>query len=392
MLTRAETTPVEMTADRRAVPAVDRPVRVLHVITGLGVGGAESMLASLVGAHPPELDQEVVSLGSNGFHADEMRRQGIRVTELALEHLIGVPLGVQKLLAAVQHMKPQVVQGWMYHGNLAALAAATLSGRRRQTCLAWGIRCSDRDLSYERFRNRAVIHAGTYLSPLSDVLVANSRAGLDFHIKHGYRCRESLFIHNGIDVERYRPDADLRARMRTALGIAPEAVVVAHVARVHPMKDHATLVDVARRVPGTWVLAIGAGTGALDGPPNLLKLGRREDVPALLAASDIVASTSVYGEGFSNAIAEGMAAGLVPVATDVGDARMIIGDAGSVVAPRSAQDLADAIAALAALPREELGRKGAYARERVKTLYGLDASVRAFATLYRRLATERALA
>jgi glycosyltransferase involved in cell wall biosynthesis len=389
MLTHAETTRADAA---RAQIAANGAVRVLHVITGLGVGGAESMLASLVGARPPELEQEVVSLLSNGFHAAEMRKRGTPVSELDFEDITKVPADAWKLVAAIRRMKPHVVQGWMYHGNLAALAAATLSGRRRQTQLAWGIRCSDRDTGAERLQLRAVIRASAHLSPLSDALVANSQAGLNYHAKHGYRSPQMLVIRNGIDTRRYHPASGLRMQMRDSLGLAPTDLVVAHVARVHPMKDHATLVDIARLSPNVCVLAIGAGTEALDGPSNLRKLGRRDDVPALLAASDVIASTSAYGEGFSNAIAEGMAAGLVPVATDVGDAREIIGDTGPVVAPRAAKQFAEALGVLSALHREDLSRRGASARARIETRFGLEASIRSFTTLYQRLVAKRAVA
>jgi glycosyltransferase involved in cell wall biosynthesis len=390
MLTQSETSHEETTVAVRVEGA--RPVRVLHVITSLGVGGAESMLASLVGARPPELEQEVVSLLSYGFHAAEMRRRGTPVSELDLQDLAKVPSDAWKLVAAIRRMKPHVVQGWMYHGNLAALAAVTLSGRRRQTQLAWGIRCSDRDTGAERLQLRAVIRASAHLSPLSDALVANSQAGLEYHSKHGYCSRQMLVIHNGIDTRRYHPESALRTQMRDTLGLAPSDLVVAHVARMHPMKDHATLIEVARLLPNVRLLAIGAGTEELDGPPNLRRLGRRDDIPALLAASDVIASTSAYGEGFSNAVAEGMAAGLVPVATDVGDAREIIGDTGSVVAPKAAKLFADAIAALAALRREDLSSKGSKARTRIETRFGLDTSIRSFTALYQRLVAERAVA
>jgi glycosyltransferase involved in cell wall biosynthesis len=386
MVTQAETARAEAPAFAPVASAAGGPVRVLHVITGLGVGGAEAMLTSLVGARPPELEQEVVSLLSDGFHAAPIRKAGTPLLELDFANVLKIPLETRKLVIAIRRMKPHVVQGWMYHGNLVATAAVGVSGRRNQTCLAWGIRCSDRR---ERLRSNVIIRAGAPLSRFTDVLVANSRVGLDYHAKQGYRSDQMLVIHNGIDTSRYHPDAALGTRVRRELGLAPTDLVVAHVARVHPMKDHATLVDVARRLPGVCVLAIGAGTEALEGPANLRRLGRRDDVAALLAASDVIASTSAYGEGFSNAVAEGMAVGLVPVATDVGDAREIIGDSGAVVPRRSGKELAAAIANLAALPREELAHRGAAARARIETRFGLDAAIRSFTTLYQRLAVER---
>jgi glycosyltransferase involved in cell wall biosynthesis len=356
---------------------------VLHVITGLGVGGAESMLASLVGAKPPELEQRIVSLVGGGFHTLEVRKRGTPVVELAFDSPSRALMNVWSLVDIVRKMRPHVVQGWMYHGNLAALCAVRLAGLQCQTTVAWGIRCSDR--VGESLQLRAVIRAGISLSRFADVIVANSQAGLDFHRSYGYRCREMLVVQNGIDTSRFRSDPATRARLRQELGIGSGEVVLAHVARVHPMKDHAMLLDIAWRLPHVTVLAVGAGTESLTNLPNLRRLGRREDVPGILAAADIIVSTSAYGEGFSNAIAEGMAAGLVPVATDVGDAREIVGGVGSIVQRRAPAKMAAALEALAALPREELARKGALARDRVETFFSLRTSLRNFTQLYVRL-------
>jgi glycosyltransferase involved in cell wall biosynthesis len=361
-------------------------VRVLHVITGLGVGGAESMLASVVGAHSTELDQAVVSLMPNGYHAPRIRERGTPVTELALGGPVSAPMAVSRLARIVSRMRPHVVQGWMYHGNLAALGAVVLSGRRSHTKLAWGIRCSDRDPSTESRQLRAVVRLGAAFANRSDILVANSQVGLDYHVGLGYRCSRTLVLHNGIDVERFRPDPKTRASMRATLGIRPDELVLAHVARVHPMKDHGTFVEAMRSFPGLKGLAVGAGTEGLPPLPNLLRLGRRSDVAAILAASDAIVSSSAFGEGFSNAIAEGMSTGLVAIATDVGDSKVIVGDTGWIVPIRSVFALREAITSLVRLPRNELARRGEESRLRVVSRFSLDSAVKAFTGLYLQLA------
>jgi glycosyltransferase involved in cell wall biosynthesis len=360
-------------------------VRVLHVITGLGVGGAESMLASLVGAHPGALDQSVVSLVPNGFHAASIRAGGTRVTELALDSPLALPREIWRLAALVRATRPHAVQGWMYHGNLAALAAVALSGRRRRTRVAWGIRCSDRDSSTESLQLRAVIKFGATFAGFGDLLVANSQAGLAYHQQLGYQCDRTVVVHNGIDTKRYRPNAEARAALRASLGFRPEDVVLAHVARVHPMKDHKNFVAALRHLPRVKALAVGVGTDGLPDLPNLSRLGRRSDIPALLAASDVVVSSSAFGEGFSNAMAEGMSTGLVPVATDVGDARVIVGETGWVVAPRSPRALADALQEIASLDPAALAARGARARDRILSRFSLEAAIDEFTRLYQDL-------
>ena len=84
-----------------------------------------------------------------------------------------------------------------------------------------------------------------------------------------------IIIPNGIDTDRFRPDPEARARLRQALGIAREANVVVHVARVDPMKDHATLLSAMERVPNATLLLVGKGTERLAAPPRVLGLGER---------------------------------------------------------------------------------------------------------------------
>lgn len=343
---------------------------------------------SLVTSGAPAIEHLVVSLIPGGFHAKTLRDRGICVTELALDRAARAPIEVTRLARLIGRVRPDIVQGWMYHGNLAALLGLRLSGRRPKTPLVWGIRCSDVDKPEEPLRVKLVIRASAQLSPFADVLVANSYTGLDDHARLRFRSPRQLVIHNGVDTGRFRPDPQARAAARRDLGLLPTEVVIAHVARVHRMKDHASFVEALKSLPGVRALAIGAGTEQLPDTPGLLRLGRRADVPALLAASDIIASSSTYGEGFSNAVAEGMAAGLVPIATDCGDARYIIGDTGSVVPVRSPDALARALDGVRRLSPPELGARGARARDRICRMFGQEVFVQRFADLYSGLSSQ----
>jgi glycosyltransferase involved in cell wall biosynthesis len=362
------------------------PLRILHVITGLDVGGAESMLSALARSAPEYgLEHRVVSLKSNGFHAATLRAAGVSVTELGLAASRPNPLALWRLARLIARAKPALVQGWLYHGDLAALLGLALSGRRGVTPLAWSLRCSELAQRAYGPGLRLAIGACTTLSHVPEIVVANSEAGLSAHLARGYRPRRSAVIWNGIDLVRFAPDPAKRAATRRALGIAEGKKVVAHVARLDPMKDHETLLAALARLPDVSCLAIGAGTEALPDLPNLLRLGRREDVPSLLAAADLVISSSAFGEGFSNALAEGMAAGLPCVATDVGDARILVGETGVVVPPRSPERLAAAIAGLFAEETVVWRRRSEASRRRIAERFSLARATTDFAQLYRNL-------
>lgn len=360
----------------------DDSSKVMHVITGLGVGGAETMLASLAEAEaasgaPPT----VVSLTPGGPVAGRLEEAGVPVCDLGMVAGRPSPGGVLRLRGLIRRIRPRVLQSWMYHANLVATAALALSGRRMRTAHYWGIRCSDMDLGAYGWSFRAVVRAGAVLSRRPDAIVSNSKAGIAVHEALGYRPRRYVLIDNGIDTGRFRPDPAARAEMRTALGLAPAAPVIASVARVDPMKDYASLLAALDRLSGVTAIVAGSGTETLPERPDLLRLGRRDDVPRVLAAADLIVSASAYGEGFSNALAEGMACGLPAVATDVGDARRIIGDTGTIVSPRDPAGLATAIEAY--FRGSDRAAAGAAARLRIETDFSLDRAVSGFRRLHR---------
>jgi glycosyltransferase involved in cell wall biosynthesis len=278
--------------------------------------------------------------------------------------------------------KPAIVQSWMYHADLAATLALYWSGRRQSTRLIWGLRCSDMDTSHYGVRLRAVIWACALLSGRPNAIVSNSTAGRDFHISMGYPPSQFVIIPNGIDVDRFRPSPAARHRFRAELGLASDERVVAHVARVDPMKDHRCFFDSLDLLPQTRALLIGQGTEHLPPHPRILRLGRRDDVPALLNAADVIVSSSAFGEGFSNAIAEGMASGLPAVATDTGDARQLVGETGVVVPPRDPRALAAGIASIFSAGGDAVRVRGLMARRRVEDLFSLHHAVGAFRKLY----------
>jgi glycosyltransferase involved in cell wall biosynthesis len=192
-------------------------------------------------------------------------------------------------------------------------------------------------------------------------------------------------IYNGTDTDRFQPNPAIRAAQRERLGIPADALVAIHVARVDPMKDHQTFLQAMAGLPNVFGILVGAGTDRLEIPANVRALGFRSDLPSLYPLADIVVSSSAFGEGFSNAIAEGMSAGLVPVATDVGDASHIAGEVGRLVPAQAAPALREAIAALAQLSPAERARQGQLARQRIVDNFTLDRAVDAFSSLYQTL-------
>jgi len=354
---------------------------VLHVIPSLATGGAEHMLASLVTANrTASYPQAVVNLMGGGTYAEPIRKAGVPIYELGL-NLFNGPIVVLRLASLIRKLSPVSIQSWLYYGDLIATLALVLSGRRRKTKLYWGVRCSDISQRFNA-RSRLIVAACVRLSHLPDAVVANSYAGRRDHERIGYRPAAFAVIPNGVDTTKFRSSSADRARIRGELGIAETTPFVIHVGRVNPMKDHATFLRVAAAMPEVRFAAIGHGTEALQTPPNVLKLGLRHDLQAIYAAADCLISTSLFGEGFSNVIAEAMASGIPAVATDIGDAREIIGDAGFVVPPGNAEAIAVALRTLLSESAERRRERAGQCRERIATRFSLERAVAHFDALY----------
>jgi glycosyltransferase involved in cell wall biosynthesis len=362
------------------------PIPIVHVITGLGTGGAEMMLTKTVLAlEHLGFRNHVAALVSGGALAERLRAAGVPVTELGLRlearRSFEAFIGLVRLL---RRERPQVVQTWLYHADLLGTVAARVA---RVPRLAWNLRCSDMDLRHYGRMTRLVLRCLAWLSPLPDLIISNSHAGLEVHRRLGYRPRRSEVVPNGFDFDRFQPDASVRAAVRRELGLPESAPIIINVARVDPMKDHPTLLAAFAKVRAVRgdarLLLVGRRTERLPSVSGVIALGERTDVERLLAAADAFSLNSKFGEGFPNALGEAMACGLPCVVSDVGDCAAIVGDSGRVVAPGDPEALATALLALLSPAGRDLGLR---ARDRAAANFQMPAIAARYAAIYRSLA------
>lgn len=373
----------------------------LHVITALNYGGAEAMLAKLMSQHqvmPSLANSVVVSLLKPGIVGEQMARRGVTVETLDLRYPWHLPRAAARLDRIVRRHAPDLIQGWMYHGNVAASLAAKMAPGYPP--LLWNIRHSLSRPSAERWRSRAVIRLGALLSKGPQATIYNSATSRKEHAAYGYCPDRAVVIPNGFDCGQYRPDGSerpSRQRIQEQFGIGRDSLLVAMVARNHPMKDHATAIEAAGRARqmghDVHLLLVGAGTDMLTQklktacadwlPPDRLTLvGDRRDVAEWLPGCDIVTLSSAWGEGFPNILGEAMASGVPCVATDVGDSGAIVGDGGICVPSEQPTELAEAIATLCragAAGRRLIGERG---RTRILTEFSLPVVAQRYANLY----------
>jgi len=375
-------------------------IKVVHIITGLKVGGAENMLCKLV-THPQgaHITHEVVSLGEVGPLGERIQQASISVHALGMHPNRPDPGPVLQLARWLRKSQPDVILTWLYHADLVGGMANKLAGNFP---LAWNVRRS--------YMDRATLKPSTFLlgrlcCRLSHVLpqriLCCSHAGMEEHIRLGYNSAKMEVIPNGFDTEAFRPDPVARTAIRQELGLPEETMLIGMLGRFHPMKDHHNLVQAAALLrktrPDVHFVCAGAqmnrentelSTWLRDADlcDNFHLLGPRTDVPLLTASLDLATLSSRSGEGFPNVIGEAMACGVPCVVTDVGDAGYIVGETGIVVSPRSPVALKSAWHRMLALSPHARHELGSQARQRIQSEFSLDRIVCQYENFFKEMA------
>ena len=378
------------------------PVRILHVITGLGTGGAESSLLRVISHTQHHASHAVVSLTTSGSRGEELLARGVPVYTLGLARGSIAPAALVDLRRIVREFQPTCVQGWMYHGNLAA-SLVSLTGAHTGPVL-WNVRHALDAWDRESGTLRGMVRVSAMLSRHPHRIIYNSHRAAAQHIARGFMAGSTHVIPNGVILKRYAINRDERIPARNALGIPANAFVIGMIARVDPLKDHRTFLGAVAQHAATdretWFVLAGAGTeaGALGQPAPLdeplrslvnahpelatriLRLGERHDVPDLMNVCDTLAMTS-RSEGSPNVVAEAMACGIPCVVTDVGDAAHLVGDSGIVVKVGDALGIANAWRHLCDNPTERAAR-GQRAVERIRKYFSADREQAAYIALW----------
>ena len=372
-----------------------KPTKITHLIVGLDVGGAERFMCRLIDMHQdkPQYEHRVISLTSKGVLGPTLEASGIAVTALGMRSLRDVPRTYFRLKAALRRDLPDVLQCWMYYADLLGGVAGKRLGI---PTILWGIRNSHFESGGTRLKRaiRKVCAVLSHTLPTKVVCVAESAR--DVHALAGYRRDAMIVIHNGYDPENFTYSDAGRYELRAQMGLNEDHVLIGSVGRYSAAKDQASFIKAAamvgRHQPNTHFLLVGrdlteqnqtitALIGATGFPERFTLLGERSDVAACMSAMDIFCLHSKT-EGFPNVLGEAMCIGLPCVATDVGDAKVLLGDAGMVVSKDSTAELAAALGSMAALNAGERQAMGQRARQRIQSTFTLEHAVKKFEALY----------
>lgn len=358
---------------------------ILFLTRSLGRGGAERQLALLAKglAKKGFVVGVIVFYGENRCEK-ELVSEGVCLIDLDKKGRWDVFPFLYRLVKHVRKQEPTVLHSYMGVSNILA---ACLKALLPKTNIVWGVRSSNVKLAhYDRFL-RWVYKVECNLARFSDHIIANSNAGKEYAVKNNFPREKISVIPNGIDTDYFAFSNIGRKKVRGELGFSDHELVIGLVARVDPMKGHAIFLHVAKILldsePELNFICVGDGelryknelihlADKLKISKKIHWMGARDDMPNVYSSLDIFCSSSVYGEGFSNSIAEAMACGVPVVTTDVGDASLIVGDTGSVVKPNDASVLASEIKNLVNMERKERHILGMNCSSRIVSEFSVE--------------------
>ena len=373
-----------------------RKITIMHIITGLSTGGAEMMLYNLLSRSDHQKFQPIViSLMNKDDLGQRIEQLGIPVYILDLASGKPTINATIKLIQLVKEIKPDLIQGWMYHGNLAAQFASWIS--KEKIPVFWGIHHSINSLYSEKKLTQLLIRLGAIVSHQTNQVIFVSAQSKSQHESLGYSKIKSQIIPNGFDIDAFKPSMAARLKFREELFLPTDTLLIGSIARYHPMKDHANFLKAAALLLAkvTKVHFVMVGTEVDVNNQDLIYLikdlgiksqvhllGERRDIPQITPALDIMTSASAYGEAFPLVIGEAMSCGVPCVVTDVGDSAWIVGDTGYVVEPKNAEALANAWAELIDLGTEARQVIGQRARDKIEQSFAIEAIVARYESLY----------
>ncbi|MEI6286993.1 MAG: glycosyltransferase [Bacillota bacterium] len=317
---------------------MSKKIKVVHVISGTHIGGAERMLQKIVRYTDKScFDVEIISLNGMGVIGRELVADGIAVHAFSLnsKHFFSSLIAIARLLRKLQ---PDIVQTWMYHGDFFGGVLAKICTKAK---IIWGVRVALHGKQLERRSTWALALLNALLSYfVPDVIISNSLDGRDTHIRFGYAKNKFILLPNGFETERFKFNSAKREEVRAQWQVNDQEFVIGMAGRYAAQKDWSTFLKLINelRKKNLQVKAIICGLDIddenrdlienidkLDNKDSVILLGPLTNMIDYYCGLDLFVLTSLF-EGFPNVVGEALAIGIPCVVTDAGDCRELVDD------------------------------------------------------------------
>lgn len=328
-------------------------MRILHIISGLKRGGAETQLFRIC-KFDQDNDHIVVSLSNKEGYGDILEKLNVSVYALNFSSGRINISGLIKLYRIIKQLKPDVVQTWMNHSDLIGGIIARIAGIKN---IFWGVHQTILIKGKSKASTIMIVKLNAFLSNLiPNKIIYCAEKSREVHELIGFKKSKGVVIQNGYDINIFHQNDSLAKDFRDKLNIPQDAFIIGHVASYDPLKGQDTLIKslsslLKRKIKFTAIL-VGTNLDHLNNDlvtslkdnglsDNVHLLGIRDDILSIMNAIDLFFLSSI-SEAFPNVLNEAMLCGTPCLTTNVGDAALIVDKTGWIVEPGNSSAMADA--------------------------------------------------
>jgi len=328
---------------------------VLHIITGLNDGGAESVMSTMATSKSSNFKHIVISLMSTGKYGALLEEAGIETYYLNIDRGKMSLFALGKIYKIIKKINPDVVQTWMPHCDLMGGIIARLAGIKN---VYWGVHHSILVRGESKLSTILIVKLNSFLSkfiPTKIIYCADKSRETQEAI--GFISSKGVIVNNGYDVSKFTNNNKFSSAFKNNLNIS-DKFLIGNVGRYNPQKDHKNLLLALKKLKAkinTRWHCILVGTNLdksnseltslvleLGLTDNVSLIGSHEDIPVVMNAIDLFVLSS-SSEAFPNVLNEAMACGTPCVTTNAGDSSFIVGNTGWSVPVRNPEALAESI-------------------------------------------------
>ena len=329
-------------------------MKILHIITGLERGGAETLLFQFC-KYDEEYDHIVISLSGSQDYGIMLRQIKIPLHTLNFSNSKVNLRGLYQLYKLVKKIKPDVIQTWMVHADIIGGLVGRLAGIKN---IFWGVHHSALVEGKSKKTTMLIIKINALLSyfiPKKIIYCAeNSREKQE---SIGFKKNSGVVIFNGYNTEIFNENFDFIKKFRDELNISDNTFLIGHVGSYSPLKDQINLIEALSILKQKHIdfkaVLVGSNldknnlelVSAIDKKElsdSIYLLGRRDDIPTIMNGIDLFILSSI-SEAFPNVLNEAMACGTPCVSTNVGDASYILGETGWIVPTKDPKALSESV-------------------------------------------------
>lgn len=363
--------------------------KILHLITGLEIGGAEMMLLKTLPRMQNDFDNRVCCIHGHGPIGLKLENEGIPVYYLNLKNIFDLGV-ISRFRKIIREFDPNILVTYLIHADLFGRVFGKIFGIQK-------IVCSVR-VKLIQWKYLPLLILDGLTSPLVNHYHFNSQTVANMYLKYFFLAKEKItVIPNGLEIEKYQISIDRVAKCKE-LEIPTNAPIIGCVGRLEKQKGQKYLLEAfalfLEKNERAFLILVGDGADReqLEILSRKLKienstkfLGNRNDIPEILQIIDIFVLPSLY-EGMSNALMEAMATGLSIIATNIPENKELLGseENGILVPLCDTSILAEKISFI--LRNKTYAEKiGASAKKEAMKRFSLDTIIYNFVSLFKKL-------